>query len=245
MGEAYADLKDQIDRAIERGEHFINTCLCDFDLMNEKYTYKSSLQSKWTYERLIDENFALVICIEGEFFKKKKNEIFTDTFLHIRWGDRFPFAYNVKTLVNNVFPNWKLTETWQKDISREFYASKDEIVVNKAERAEQENNNVDVAKNINKEEPNELDSSKINLIEKDFTFRKQSRDSLSIRSNPRLIEKDFTCKKSLRSELVLKNKLEEIITLTISEKEKEEIAEDDKQEKITVTNANDINQFFN
>lgn len=72
--EDYADLKDQIDRAIEKGQHYVNTCLCDFDLMTTTEKYKVTSQSRWAYRRLLLENYAVVICIKGEPIKRNGDE---------------------------------------------------------------------------------------------------------------------------------------------------------------------------
>ena len=185
--ESYADLKDQIDQAILRGEAYVNTCLCDFDLMTFEETYKVTSQSRWTYEQLKNENYALVICIVGEPLYKNSNEHFSDTFLHIRWGDKRPFLYNLQN-------RFLTKKPWLKDISKEF-------------RKSDAKKDKSIQELIKEKEPAKTDSpSQYRLINNQFSCKASLRNKLAIKSKYRLINNQICCKPNFRNILRIKSK---------------------------------------
>lgn len=181
--EDYADLKDQIDRAIDKGLHYVNTCLCDFDRMTKTEKHKVSSQSRWTYRRLLQENYAVVICIKGEPVKRKGDEFFSDTFMHIRWGDKFPLLYNIKNKLLDL-------RTWHKDIDSEFKFS----TVKQTEPKKKEA--------ISTRD----DSSMVAIIEKTVVEENQTNLSPALKKkNNKLINKPISLRINLRKTLFLKN----------------------------------------
>ncbi|MGI6579112.1 MAG: hypothetical protein ACOX3H_02520 [Saccharofermentanales bacterium] len=238
--EDYADLKDQIDRAIEKGQHYVNTCLCDFDLMTTTEKYKVTSQSRWTYRRLLLENYAVVICIKGEPIKRNGDEFFSDTFLHIRWGDKFPLLYNLKNKLLDL-------RTWQKDINPEFKTSLNvAMTINNTQVAteykinDQSQNakkimlkNKSICLRINTRKPLSLiakKSTKNNLINKQFSNKQYTRQILIIKKKSKLIHLTVSAKNETRTKLSLR------LSSNISESDTLEILKEKESENENTNN---------
>ncbi len=164
----YAALKTQINLAKEMRLNYINTCLCDFDMVNSLQGANVSSIAKRTFTKLEEEGFFVLLLIKNEIHSKEDK--YNCSFAHIRWSDSLSFKFQLLTK----------KEPWKKDIPDIFYKEyevniKEEIT---KEPVEQEENN-DV-KPVIRPIPFKLREARIKLVRKQTTQNKQKKGLVNI-----------------------------------------------------------------
>lgn len=226
--EHYYDLQDQMDRAIQDGENFINTSLCDFDKIQlKKNKIKLTREARAIYLKLKEDGYVLAVCIEGQPFNKKEKLFYSNTFLHIRW-EKNPFLFHLN---NQIFRK----DTWKKDIPEELISSdnrketkweyeeskwKDiifdssklelEIPVSKKRKRtilKLKNKKVliqNITKTIRSTKDFLIVKSHLKLIPRGFIIRKEKRDKLKLINSPLILKPlPFSARKKKRTSLLL------------------------------------------